>query len=76
MTKKRFVKLLMGSGQSKNAAMMQASQVGLYGSYEALLYFVQNPLQTVITVFQKVGVSCEEATEAFNKFAELCHECQ
>lgn len=45
---------------------------GANGGWEAMLYFIlQNPFRTVITAFQKVGVSWEEATEAFNKFAEL-----
>lgn len=74
MTKKRFIKLLMGAGCSRNAANKQAKKVSFYGSYRNMrdCLFNWSPSPRILEfTFDSLGVSFEEAVEAFRKFSNL-----
>lgn len=79
MTKKRFIKLCMAQGISRNDAAKLAKEASGRKSYAELylslphleaLQTLQRGVARLTKAFAACGVSCEEAIAAFNSWAE------
>lgn len=76
MTKKRFIKLLMSRGKSRNEAVEIASNYNsLNYSYKSaytdylLKYSMSDALHILTYQFSKLGMSVAQASKAFSKLA-------
>ena len=79
MSKKRFIKLMMSRGYSRNTATALAAQVSRYGSYAAMYQrvvielfptFVQAMSDIIRSVFNGLAAMCDTAAVAFSGLAE------
>lgn len=68
MTRKRFVRMLMSLGESRNDAVRLTQFVHDYGSYE--LYFRDLTGQDIpAVVLQSIGVATEDLLNAFEEMS-------
>lgn len=83
MSKKRFIKLMMARGYSRNTASALAMQVSRYGSYAAMyqrLAFLPSPMllqallrtvhETIHRAFDTLAVTADAAAASLAAFAE------
>lgn len=77
MSKKRFIKLMMARGYSRNTATALATQVSRYGSYAAMhqqLTLVPTLMQVlpgaIRGMYNAMAVMCDAIAEAFSDHAE------
>lgn len=77
MSRKRFVKLMMARGYSRNTAAALATQVSRYGSYAAM--YQQYPSIQTLTqllpnmirgMYNALAVICDAMAMGFSNFAE------
>lgn len=76
MSRKRFIKLMMASGYSRDVAAALATQVSQYGSYAAM-YQQFMPIKTfaevlpdaIRGVYNALAVICDSIAEAFSSAA-------
>lgn len=77
MTKKRFVKLMMARGYSRNTATALATQVSRYGSYAAM-YRKYPPIPTLTQIlpdiirgmYNALAVMCDNIATVFSDLAD------
>lgn len=72
MTKKRFIKLMMSRGYSRNTAKTLATQVSRYGSYAAMyLQYVlmDRPFEQAIARIRSSARACLSMSMAFHGLA-------
>lgn len=75
MTRKRFVKLMMSRGYSRNSANTIAAHVSDYGSYKAMYDSIPTCLNKTIIeavcetseIIQRFAISVRSAVDAFVK---------
>lgn len=79
MSKKRFIKLMMAHGYSRNTATALATQVSRYGSYTAMYqHLVVELIPTIAQalpdmirgVYNALAVICDALAAVFSGFAE------
>lgn len=73
MTRKRFIKLLMAEGISRNKAVLFAKRAGKRRSY-AEVYESFLPMMRPAFKLGKITMSMEEATKAVKKFQGAFHQ--
>ena len=77
MSRKRFIKLMMARGYSRNTAAALVTQVSRYGSY-AVMYQQYPSIPTLTQIlpdmicgmFNALAVICDAIAEAFSGLAE------
>lgn len=77
MNRKRFVKLMMARGYSRNTAMALAAHVSRYRSY-AVMYqqltsvptLLSVPASTIHGIYNALAGMCDAVAAAFSGFAE------
>lgn len=73
MTRKRFIKLMMCDGVSRNCATALAQDVSRYGSYEAMYRFLYHPslYENLACAMEGLSAAVESAASALRRIA-LC----
>lgn len=67
MNKKRFIKLMMARGYSRNTATAMAAQVSRYGSYSTLARVLPDVIRGLYAGLAALG---DSMATAFSNFAE------
>lgn len=70
MHKKRFIKLAMSRGKSRNEALQLAEKVDAYGNYEEMFCYLENPLAGITVEFPKAVTEKLKRLEESTKEAE------